>query len=276
MSFRVWFLRMVWIVAAAVALSGCNGDEKENENENGTGPEGDGPSLAVAVTPADVTIGADGASGDHDVKVTITSDDDAHKTAEVELSVACTESVKAPAIGIAKKDAAAGMAEWEGQSVGLDKATVCTYTAKALEKEATGTFTVKAAGATGDVIAVTSVEFYSDASLTNKISAAVAEDADVWVVVNTDKDVDDASNINLSWKCMNGSADITDANGDVTGLAVVGAGDKKQHSVELDNTPMVAALDASHAGATCTFTAKVGDNGTAGTEDLMVNGADSV
>ena len=155
MSFRVWFLRMVWIVAAAVALSGCNGDEKENENENGTGPEGDGPSLAVTVTPADVTIGADGASGDHDVKVTITSDDDAHKTAEVELSVACTESVKAPAIGIAKKDAAAGMAEWEGQSVKLDAATVCTYTAKALEKEATGTFTVKAEEAAANTPAIT-------------------------------------------------------------------------------------------------------------------------
>ena len=140
MSFRVWFLRMVWIVAAAVALSGC---DKDDPDTNGNG-EGDGPTLAVAVTPADVTMGAD-ANGDHDVKVTITSDDDAHKTAEVELSVACTEDIDAPpAIETAKKDAAAGMAEWEGQSVGLDAATVCTYTAKALEKEATGTFTVKA------------------------------------------------------------------------------------------------------------------------------------
>ena len=101
--------------------------------------------MAVEVTPADVTMGAEDASGDHDVKVTITSDDDAHKTAEVELSVACTEDVEVE-IATAKKDAAAGMAEWKGQSVGETlEATVCTYTAKALEKEATGTFTVNAA-----------------------------------------------------------------------------------------------------------------------------------
>ena len=111
--------------------------------------------MAVTVTPANVTIGADGASGDHDVKVTITSDDDAHKTAEVELSVACTGvGVEAPGIGIAKKDAAAGMAEWKGQSVKLDAATVCTYTAKALEKEATGTFTVKAEEAAANTPAI--------------------------------------------------------------------------------------------------------------------------
>ena len=157
MSFRVWFLRMVWIVAAAVALSGCPGDDKDN----GTDPEGDGPTLAVAVTPAEVTMGAEDASGDHDVKVTITSDDDAHKTAEVELSVACTEGVDAPAIATAKKDAEAGMADWEGQSVKVDAPTVCTYTAKALEKEATGKFTVNAAeepAADTPAIALTVVE----------------------------------------------------------------------------------------------------------------------
>ena len=44
MSFRVWFLRMVWIVAAAVALSGCDDDNgDDNENGNGTDPNGDGP-----------------------------------------------------------------------------------------------------------------------------------------------------------------------------------------------------------------------------------------
>ena len=99
----------------------------------------------MTVTPADVTIGAANASGDHDVKVTITSDDEAHKTAEVELSVACTESVTAPAIDPDKKDAENLVAEWTGLSVDITKATVCTYTAKALEKEAEGTFTVNAA-----------------------------------------------------------------------------------------------------------------------------------
>ena len=151
MSFRVWFLRMVWIVAAAVALSGCPDDEKKDDE---TPAEG-GPTLAVAVTPAEVTMGAEDASGDHDVKVTITSDDDAHKTAEVELSVACTGTDVEVEIETAKKDAAAGMAEWKGQSVELDAATVCTYTAKALEKEATGTFTVKAAAAAADTAAIT-------------------------------------------------------------------------------------------------------------------------
>ena len=158
MSFRVWFLRMVWIVAAAVALSGCDDDENGNE----TDPEGDGPTLAVAVTPAEVTMGAEDASGAHDVKVTITSDDDAHKTAEVELSVACTGTDVEVEIATAKKDAAAGVADWEGQSVGDTlAATVCTYTAKALEKEATGTFTVNAAeepAADTPAIALTVVE----------------------------------------------------------------------------------------------------------------------
>lgn len=41
MSFRVWFLRMVWIVAAAVALSGC-GDDKKEKKEETTEPGGDG------------------------------------------------------------------------------------------------------------------------------------------------------------------------------------------------------------------------------------------
>ena len=59
MSFRVWFLRMVWIVAAAVALSGCGDDDKkEDENGNGTDGNGDGPSLAVALDETSAAMGA--------------------------------------------------------------------------------------------------------------------------------------------------------------------------------------------------------------------------
>lgn len=53
MSFRVWFSRMVWIVAAAVALSGCSDDKKKEDKNTETEPGGEvEDGLAIAISPA--------------------------------------------------------------------------------------------------------------------------------------------------------------------------------------------------------------------------------
>ena len=144
MSFRVWFLRMVWIVAAAVALSGCPGDE----NGNGTDPEGDGPTLAIGAV-SDVTMGANNEMAA--ITVTITSDAADDKTAEVTLSVKCGDKD-----AIEKEmDAVAGKADFGEVDLGNhDEAADCTADASATlggeEKKATQvTFEVVVAGTTG-------------------------------------------------------------------------------------------------------------------------------
>lgn len=52
MSFRVWFLGMVWIVAAAVALSGCGDDNKKKKEETTEPGDEVEDGLAIAILPA--------------------------------------------------------------------------------------------------------------------------------------------------------------------------------------------------------------------------------
>ena len=80
MSFRVWFLRMVWIVAAAVALSGCPGDGDDNDNSN---PDPDEGGLSVAFDPAAPVAGAE----DVKVMVTVTGEADG----KINVGVMCGE-----------------------------------------------------------------------------------------------------------------------------------------------------------------------------------------
>ncbi len=143
MSFRVWFLRMVWIVAAAVALSGCPGDE----NGNGTDPEGDGPTLAIGAV-SDVTMGEGNETAT--ITVTITSEDDADKTAEVTLAVSCGDAVELADDG--KMKAVNGVAKYTDVDLGDHTAGAnCTADASATlggeEKKATQVkFNIAAAG----------------------------------------------------------------------------------------------------------------------------------
>ncbi len=131
MSSLLWVLRMMWVVA--VALNGCDGEEGTDAKE----PKE--PSLTVTVNPDEVEVNGD--RGEHTVTVTVDASD---KRAEVELSVVCTNEVTTPEIARATRSATGGEVEWEGLRIDTGKETICTYTAKALGKEATGEFTVKA------------------------------------------------------------------------------------------------------------------------------------
>ena len=143
MSFRVWFLRMVWIVAAAVALGGCDKDDpKDNGDDDAT------PSLAVALDPASAAMG--GATDSSDVKVTVTFANEAaaDKTASVALTVVCDDD----GITVADQDATDatdGVAAWDDVKVPLGVAGKCTFTAKATlgeeERSHSAEFTITAA-----------------------------------------------------------------------------------------------------------------------------------
>ena len=123
MSFRVWFSRMVWIVAAAVALSGC-GDKKKKENGNGeTEPGGEvEDGLAIAIDPTAPKAGD---------KVTIT----VTVTGEIEgkVNIAVTDCGEGN-LAADNKDVTAGKATAEipaGKTVKTESGKKCKITAKA-------------------------------------------------------------------------------------------------------------------------------------------------
>ena len=216
--------------------------------------------------------------------VTITSDDDADKTAEITLAIACDSDITAP-------DAPAAAAATDGShafasvDIPTGKAGKCTFTATATlggeEKSGEAEFTVGGNGDdSGSAIAVTSVKFYSDAALgtelTNAANDALVEAsvAGTYVAIETDKDVDDATNISLTWACVESDGTTTIDVSAVTAGAVTMVGtDKKKFSGAIGDV-LNDALSGTNAGpAKCTLTAKVGTDGTAGTGDLHITGA---
>ncbi len=149
MSFRVWFLRMVWIVAAAVALGGCGDDDDNGDDENGNG-EG-GPKLAVAADPASVPATAEGTARKVKVTATISGKPEGDEVeVEVTLSVKCgTDDYAVKAEDSKKNIKGDGSASWDLEGLpdvetGTDSANItCTLTAKAESfDDATGTFTL--------------------------------------------------------------------------------------------------------------------------------------
>ena len=128
----------------------------------GTDGNGDGPSLAVALdkSSADMGTAADAVQAVV-ATVTITSDDDADKTAEITLAIACDSDITAP-------DAPAAAAATDGShafasvDIPTGKAGKCTFTATATlggeEKSGEAEFTVNAAGDNGDNGTTASIE----------------------------------------------------------------------------------------------------------------------
>ena len=274
MSFRVWFLRMVWIVAAAVALSGCPGDD--DGNENGTDGKGDGPSLAIGKI-GNVTMG-DG-NEKATIKVTITSKDDADKTAEVTLTVMCGEEVVAVA-DKGEMKAVGGVATYKDVDLGKhEKAVDCTADASATlgGKEVKATqvkFEIVTAKVTG--ASVTAVSFLNsdDKAFAPDSSTAITEVDFVAkkIKVTLSKALVTSESIVLSWAC-------TAANNDAIAIATqpaytlaADADNAKIHTVDI-GTDLNTVLVAANNTAKCTVTAKVGSE--AGmTADIWVTGAD--
>ena len=275
MSFRVWFLRMVWIVAAAVALSGCDDDDN---GDTGTEPNGAGPSLAIGA------LTCDAAECEIEPMVTITSDVDADKTAEVTLNITCGASKVAEDI---KKAAVDNVATFD--KITLDAAIVsdteCTANASANlgdpaeEVKATDvTFKVGETPAPAGA-SVTGVSFLkeddSDYSTDNS-DAPLSESvfATYQIKVTLDKELGTGESIDLSWACVdsNDNATITiDNQPEYT--TVVGEDNATEHTVVIGDG-LNAALTTANAkpSAKCTVTAKVG-SGTSMSADIWVTGA---
>ena len=230
MSFRVWFLRMVWIVAAAVALSGCPDDEKKdngNDNGNGNDGNGDGPSLAVAADPATIAQGGT-------VKVTATiagQTDDAAKV-KVTLSVKCGESSDdlVAADGNEKEITGNASADWTVTAPGKDGDCDIKATAEGFD-DATGKFTVGEAADDGGGNAV-SITWPSD-----PIEDTATPGKIVVNFAHTNIATADNGNFKLHYACLGAAAGTAPADKDavsgLTGAAEMACGDGATNTCEI-------------------------------------------
>ena len=193
---------MVWIVAAAVALGGCDKDDpKDNGDDDAT------PSLAVALDPASAAMG--GATDSSDVKVTVTFANEAaaDKTASVALTVVCDDD----GITVADQDATDatdGVAAWDDVKVPLGVAGKCTFTAKATlgeeERSHSAEFTITAATPDGDLVAH-ELSFESPAAADASSSKVKGTSFEVKVKVTpmggVTTDLDDDASVTIKYAC---------------------------------------------------------------------------
>ena len=276
MSFRVWFLRMVWIVAAAVALSGCDDDEKKTDT-----PEqpSDGPKLAIAsIAPVTMGDGNEMAA----IKVTIDSEDKDDKTAEVTLTVTCGGTEVKLDDNNKKKKAVDGVADFGNVDLGdHTEATTCKVTAEAklgdtdVKKDAT--FEIKAAGAAGDGASVTSVSFLKEdgTAFAPDGTDPLTEDnfAKYQIQVELSEALASEDKITLVWACVNSSDDAAIGIETQPSHTMSPAGNDSTTHTAVIGEGLNAVLTANHAPAKCTVTAKVGSE-TGKAADIWVTGAD--
>ena len=211
-------------------------------------------------------------AGKHKVKVTITSDDDAHKTAKVSLAVECTGDVETDPKAPADVDAKNGEASWDVTVPVADK-TVCTYTASALEKTATGTFTVgEAAAPSTPALTVTLHKNGASDAIGDAFGASdkAAKGDKIHVKVMKAGSVT-ADALNLKWGCK--ASDGTDAiaSADVSGATFAASDDGAyfSHLHEIADSENKLAANTDY-----TCTAEVSATGaTPGSKDLTVTGA---
>ncbi len=271
MSFRVWFLRMVWVIAAAVALSGC--DTEDDDNKEGTETNDSGPSLAIG-TIGDVTMGDGGESAA--ITVSIASDADADKTAEVTLTVACGDEEAVEK----KMKAKAGKADFGDIDLGDHGTAVeCTANASATlggekieAKEVE--FEIKAASDGDDGTPTLTLAIHDDNgsdAIGGERAAdagAVTEGTVVWAKVMVTGSIE-GDDLSVSWSCV----DNSNIDAGVGGVVNMGTGTNGEYtaSITLDDSSNELADSSTY---TCTVAASINDeSGSEVTETIDVTGA---
>ena len=257
MSFRVWFLRMVWVVAAAVALSGCDSDDEKDKEKEGTDPSGDEAALAVAFDPAAPAAGAEGVK----VVVTVTGDADG----KINIGVKCGETDTLEAKDYDVTDGKATSDAFNAPAAADAKVT-CTATASGKvggeDETGTGSFDIAAAGSGGDDLSLELTLTDEKTSDTTGIQIVKSSSGDeIFTVAVAIKkggaaaEVADLSGYSLevSWSCNGGT---TDNAGDDVKLSPAGADDLATIPASVD----VNAHDTAIAGCTLTGTLKHSDD----------------
>lgn len=252
MSFRVWFSRMVWIVAAAVALSGCGDDKKKEDKNTETEPGGEvEDGLAIAISPAAPKAGE---------KVTIT----VTVTGEIDgkVNIAVTDCGDGD-LAAADHDVTAGKAAVDIPAAKTAKTDTkkCKITAKAKigDEDMTETheFAVAEEGTGGatDLALVLAIkpgpgDMAATATEKAQVKKSSAGDTDFTVTATITKDGSPATAADLSgytlkinWSCdgAEGTAvSYTNWTASVSGDHQLGA-----HDAALDNCKLTGELDHS-------------------------------
>ncbi len=250
MSFRVWFLRMVWVIAAAVALSGC--DTEDDDNKEGTETNDSGPSLMVAFDPATPEAGAEAT-----VVVTVK---DGEADDKINIGVMCGKSETLAAQDYEVKDNKATSAQFGVPEAGGAKIT-CTATAsgkvgdKDLSEEKS--FDIDVAGSNEEEAAAPTLRFQPDStSELDALEPGATETPEISVEIIDDAgrvDGDSTLDVTLSLTC---GVDEIDLNGNNTpgNAAIIAA------VAGVATFPPMSNLKEFTAGK-CTLKAEVGTEG---------------